>query len=328
MIGMMTPNTKEHIVAELVDGPKSDHIVHDEANDMTAEERGLNMAPSHTSKEFSSSENDRGNTITEVTRDESKKLFIWNLSLAFIHMATGIVLCVITDQNATVPVYSFFSDTSTRGSDTASLWAVEPKLLGGFPVGYWASASILISCLDHLLVATIFRKTYEYHLARKQNPFRWIEYAFSASIMHVLIAQLSGVFSVHLLFTVFGLSFVTMIFGHEQEQANKEYLMGATERGFTLRPFLEGCLPYIFAWAIIFCFFLQGVVNGEAPNFVWAIVFVLFFLCSTFALNQLLQQAGIWKWKNYIFGEVVFCVLSFLAKQLLAWLNYGGTQSI
>lgn len=274
---------------------------------------------------------DKGPSVDEVTTEESKKLFRWNLALGIFHLATGIILLVLTDTNATVPVYSFFSDPSTRGPEGGGAWEVEPKLHGDFPVGYWSGVSILLSSLDHILVATVFRERYEYYLARKRNPFRWIEYAFSASIMHVMIAQLSGVFSVHLLYSVFGFSMVTMVFGNEQEIANQSYLLSRTkeEEGLTYRPFLYGCLPHLFAWSIIFCFFLQGVSNGgDAPNFVWAIVFILFALDATFPINQWLQQKRVGKWGSYIFGEIMFCILSLVAKQLLAWLNFGGTQSL
>lgn len=264
--------------------------------------------------------------IQEVTSEESGTLFKWNLILGLLHLVSGVVLLILTDTKATIPVYSFFSDPDTRGPEEG-IWEVAPKLHGNFAVGWWSGISILLSSLDHLLVATVFRKSYEYYLARKVNPFRWIEYSFSASIMHVMIAQLSGVFSVHLLYTVFGFTMVTMIFGYEQEVANQRYML--TGRGsMTIRPFLEGCLPHVFAWSIIFCFFLQGVSQGDAPNFVWAIVFVLFILDGTFPINQWLQQRKIGKWRSYIFGEIVFCILSLVAKQLLAWINFGGTQSI
>ncbi len=41
---------------------------------------------------------------------------------------------------------------------------------------------------------------------KNQNPFRWVEYSISASVMHVLIACLSGIMDMHLLFTLFALT--------------------------------------------------------------------------------------------------------------------------
>jgi hypothetical protein len=38
------------------------------------------------------------------------------------------------------------------------------------------------------------------------------------------------------------------------------------------------------------------------------------------------QEKG--KWADYLHGEYVFCVLSLVAKQLLAWLNFGGAKAL
>jgi hypothetical protein len=267
----------------------------------------------------------------EISSDDSRKLFRLNLGLGIFHLATGSALIALTDTDATAPVYSFFSDPDTRG--IADAWVPIANLLGTMPVGYWAGISILISSLDHLLVATLFRNSYEHYLARFHNPFRWIEYGFSASCMHVMVAQLSGVFSVHLLFSIFGFTMVTMIFGNEQELANakRRYVDGNREdekEQITLRPFWYGCIPHLYGWALIFWFFFQGVSNSDAPAFVWVIIFAIFILDCTFPINQYLQQKRIGKWDKYVYGEIWFCILSLVAKQLLAWVNFGGTMAL
>jgi len=48
----------------------------------------------------------------------------------------------------------------------------------------------------------------------------------------------------------------------------------------------------------------------------------LFFNC--FALNQWLQYKQIGKWKNYLYGERVYIILSFAAKSALAWQIFSG----
>jgi hypothetical protein len=131
-----------------------------------------------------------------ISQEDSRRLFKWNLSLGVIHLVTGILICIVTDTDATAPVYSFYSDPDTRDLE----WVPNPKKLFDFPVGILAGVANIIASIDHLFVSTIGRGLYERCLARNYNPFRWIEYSFSASVMHVLIAQLSGIFSVHLLF--------------------------------------------------------------------------------------------------------------------------------
>jgi hypothetical protein len=49
----------------------------------------------------------------------------------------------------------------------------------------------------------------------------------------------------------------------------------------------------------------------------------LFF--NSFAINMVLQYKKVGPWKDYLFGEKVYIVLSLLAKTALAWQIYAGT---
>jgi hypothetical protein len=279
------------------------------------------------SRDMTEEPNNLGVPAAGISQEDSRRLFRWNLGLGVIHLVTGIVICIITDTNATVPMYSFFSDSESRGGAAGLEWVPIPKKHFDFPVGIFAGVANIIASIDHLFVSTIGRGMYERCLARNYNPFRWIEYSFSASVMHIMIAQLSGVFSLHLLFSIFGFTFVTMLYGYEQEVLNMNRKRDSDEP-VNWRPFFVGGIPHMFGWTIILCFFFQGVSTGDAPNFVWAIIFILFFLDATFPLVMLLQQRGKGRWENYIRGEVAFCILSLTSKQLLAWLNYGGAASL
>jgi hypothetical protein len=48
---------------------------------------------------------------------------------------------------------------------------------------------------------------------------------------------------------------------------------------------------------------------------------MLFF---SFAINMVFQYARIGRWRDYVHGEVVYIVLSFTAKSLLAWLIFAN----
>jgi hypothetical protein len=45
----------------------------------------------------------------------------------------------------------------------------------------------------------------------------------------------------------------------------------------------------------------------------------LFVFFSVFALNMVLQYKRVGKWRDYLYGEKVYIVLSLTAKALLAW---------
>lgn len=70
----------------------------------------------------------------------------------------------------------------------------------------------------------------------------------------------------------------------------------------------------------------SNIEGAESPpTFVYAIIITIFVFFNCFALNQWLQYRGIGKWKDYVHGEVVYIVLSLVAKSLLAWQIFANT---
>jgi hypothetical protein len=54
-------------------------------------------------------------------------------------------------------------------------------------VGLLSGIFLALAGIDHLFVGTVGRSMYEEYLAKKQNPFRWLEYSISASFMHIQV---------------------------------------------------------------------------------------------------------------------------------------------
>lgn len=57
----------------------------------------------------------------------------------------------------------------------------------------------------------------------------------------------------------------------------------------------------------------------------YAIVPTIFVFFNIFAVNMVLQYKKVGPWKNYLFGERMYIVLSLLAKTALAWQIFMGT---
>ena len=117
-----------------------------------------------------------------------------------------------------------------------------------------------------------------------------------------------------------------MMFGLIQEQTT-QHQQGQPDAK-SLLPFWIGCVPHAACWAVLFCHFFVGVQHGHAPAFVWAIIFAMFVLDASFAVNQYLQQRELGRWADYLFGEWVFALLSASAKLLLALLTFFGTKGL
>ena len=91
--------------------------------------------------------------------------------------------------------------------------------------------------------------------------------------------------------------------------------------------FIYGCIAGIVPWIVIMLYFVGAVSSGDAkpPAFVYAIVPTLFVFFNIFAINMVLQYKKVGPWKDYLFGERVYIILSLSAKTLLAWLIFTGT---
>jgi hypothetical protein len=90
--------------------------------------------------------------------------------------------------------------------------------------------------------------------------------------------------------------------------------------------FIFGSIIGAVPWVAIGIYFVGSVTSGEnVPDFVYAIYVSLFLFFNIFAVNQFLQYKEVGRWKDYIYGEKVYIVLSLVAKTLLVWQVYFGT---
>ncbi len=74
-------------------------------------------------------------------------------------------------------------------------------------------------------------------------------------------------------------------------------------------------------------YFVGSVTSGDEgpPGFVYAIIPTLFIFFNIFAVNMVLQYKKVGRWKDYLFGERVYIILSLTAKTVLAWMIFAGT---
>ena len=155
------------------------------------------------------------------------------------------------------------------------------------------------------------------------NRARWIEYSFSASTMIVAIALLSGIYDLASLIMLFTLILVMNLLGMIMEIHNQ-----TTEKTNWLS-YNVGWIAGIVPWVVIAIYFLASASNAPGdtpiPAFVYWIYITIFLFFNCFALNMFLQYKKIGPWKNYLYGERVYIILSLTAKSALAWQIFAGT---
>ena len=111
-----------------------------------------------------------------------------------------------------------------------------------------------------------------------------------------------------------------ILFGLLMEHTNRP------DQPVTWLPFTLGCIVGVVPWLAITLAIGGSVEEGNGvPGFVFAIFVSLFALFACFAVNQWLQFRRNGRWRNYVFGEWVYILLSLAAKSALAWQVFAGT---
>ncbi|MEJ2250190.1 MAG: heliorhodopsin HeR [Candidatus Lokiarchaeota archaeon] len=202
-----------------------------------------------------------------------------------------------------------------------------PEILFTFQtLGAFVGSFLLMSALAHFLIAYPLNKMYNQDLKKGINKIRWFEYAFSSSVMIVLIAIFFGVRSFWALFMIFVLNGLMNMFGLMMELYNVYTRKAGDKIKWT--PYYLGVVAGAIPWIVITAYFINtGVTGGEVPIFVYWIYIVELFFFNTFAINMILQYKAVWKWKDYLYGERVYQILSLVSKTLLAWLVFAGVFS-
>jgi hypothetical protein len=234
----------------------------------------------------------------------------WNLALTLLHLAQAVAVFLLATDFAVAVTRSL--PTGPPGTPPES-----PEQLFDLPIGGAVSLFLLLAAVDHLLTATVLRRTYESDLRAGVNRFRWVEYSFSATLMVVLIALYTGIDGISALIGIAGVNVAMILFGWLQEAANPPGRPTAT-----MKPFWFGCVAGAAPWVAIG----YNLVAAETvPGFVIGIFVSLFVFFNSFALNQWLQYRQVGPWRSYAFGEKAYLVLSLVAKSALAWQIFGGS---
>ncbi len=187
-------------------------------------------------------------------------------------------------------------------------------------LGVILSSFLLLSALALLIIAFIKNDSYVANLKKGMNPYRWYEYFFTSSIMLVIIATFVGVWDLWSLVMIFVLNGVMILCGYLMEKLN----FYSKKTDWTA--YLVGCLAGFTPWIVLAAYFIAALGSSDTnpPTFVYLTLLFYFLIFNSFSVNMILQYKGVGKWKDYLYGERVYILLSFIAKSILAWLVFVG----
>jgi len=247
------------------------------------------------------------------------RLRLFNVLMAILHTGQGVAILLLSNE-ATVPIRTSF----LRFSEERQALETATRDIADLQLAPLVALFLFISAFAHALVAlpSVYR-WYASNLRRSINYVRWWEYALSASVMIAVIAILPGMYDLGSLILIFALNAMMLLFGLLMEVQNRP------GEHVNWTPFWFGCLAGAVPWAVIALYLWSpGTGPGDPPAFVYAIFFSLFVWYSLFAINMWLQYRRIGPWRDYMFGEYGYVVLSLTAKSLLAWQVFAGALTV
>lgn len=253
--------------------------------------------------------------------------------LKWLHLAAAIFMGIQTiampfvGLKTTVPLVTGFPDDAVRDGPVGV-----PALqkVDNFYILVLLNLFIGLAALDHIIVSLIAFLApdtfYEYLGRRNTNPIRWLEYFFSASIMAILIALLTGIYDIHHFFLIGAMTAACMVTGLMIEfipKTNEDKDVAFIYRTTAWGLFLLGSFSCFVPWLNILCFFFQD--TSGIPDFVYAAFLITLLLFALFGLNMLLYY--FFDMYSFQRAEMYYIILSFTAKTVLAWDVFGGFKA-
>jgi hypothetical protein len=245
-------------------------------------------------------------------QDRLRRLRWWNLLVGIVLAAQAVIIAILAN-NFALPVVATFMDGPP---------GTQPKLtkLGTFPLAWGVFAFMAISAVSLLIIASpgVFG-WYKRNLLKNRNYGRWIEYVISSSLMIVLITMICGVTDIAAMIAIFAVNACMILFGLLMEKYENP------GRPSWL-PFWFGSFAGIVPWIAVVVYIVSPGLGGEGPpGFVYGIIASYFVFFNSFAVNMVLQYKQVGRWRDYLFGEKAYILLSLTSKSLLTWLVFANT---
>jgi hypothetical protein len=239
------------------------------------------------------------------TEQRFRQLRIWNIVVGLILAVQAVMIAVLTNDFSLPVIGTFMEGPPGTAPGMQELFSI--------PTGWGVFAFMAISAGALLIIASppVF-PWYKRNLLQNRNYGRWIEYFFSSSIMIVLIAQICGISDIAALLAIFGINACMILFGalmEKYEEPGKANWLS----------FWFGCFAGIIPWIAFVVYVWAPGIDASPPGFVYGIIASLFVFFNCFAINMVLQYKKVGPWRDYLFGEKVYIILSLTAKALLAW---------
>lgn len=277
-----------------------------------------------------------------LNKEKNLRVFIGvTAALHLLQFIAALIVLRVKNIDAVFYVYRKYATWPEDGAPHGFTQGLSAKM--PIDIGWCVCAFFLLSGVFQMILVVsdaLWTRWYISVLAeRGVQPLRWIEYAFSASVLIVTAAIISGVDDFHLVLLLFASNFTVMLLGLAQE--TRAYFFRQA-RGVERTWFLEYAMPHVIGWVlygviweILFDKFVLAVTNrasgAKPPGYVYAFYVINLLLFSSFGVVQFAQQVISFRdgsrenvRANSIRSEYAYTALSLVTKSITAWILFGG----
>lgn len=211
------------------------------------------------------------------------------------------------------------------------------KEIGSYKLARLVPVFPALSMVNHFY-SYFFPKHYLQQVNKGANPVRWSEFSISAGIMLIIISQLSSNNDIKQLEQLVLSNMALQAVGYLVEKETAQGIKDGNNHHYEQAMLQEliGFLILASQWSTIFTSFFTSLEESseEAPDAVYAIIFVMFSLFVTFGVLSIFYMRGQkairtnwWKGEVRDFRqvEVGYITLSFVSKTLLTYLVLFGS---
>lgn len=281
---------------------------------------------------------------------EGKTLNTWqylqmfSFVTALFHLIQGIIFVILVDSNGDLAFpleVNYIKWPNMTLPEGERQFSFQQKSASKLSIGALIGSFFYLSFVFQFLPVTVFYAGFYANLKYKyMQPWRWLEYSISASVMVLIFGTLNGIRNVLYLQTLFAANFTVMLLGLVQEYFMLSYKSG----NVTNLTFIEVMFPHLLGWVlflstmasfmVLFSYSVENSVQNP-PGWIYAIYATQFILFGCFGANQLSQQLRLYKNKKAekcqsiaIQHEFVYVSLSLTAKSLLCWILYANMIAV
>jgi hypothetical protein len=266
---------------------------------------------------------------TEVVKKapdaEGDRLHAWNKWLAIVYGVQALALLLFS-LGRLFPVTIHFLGMDTLASQAVghTVYTAASRHLFDVSLPQLLAMSLAISAATHGILSRWMREQYASWIRQGSNPIRWLDGAFSTSLLLVVIGLVAGLSDVTSLLMLFALGFVVHLSGLYMESYNQPY----TSKGKPVqdyRPFILLCITAAAAWLALGGAILSAAIFGAGlPPGVWIAYLVGSIFAAAYAFVTVQGYRRVGRWAEYRNNEMACVIVSFIAKSSVAWLLFSA----